>query len=235
MKSWTTKKGTRIFQLLGGRCNVYAIATNDGIILVDTGKSEAYTRLIKRLKELGISEISHLFLTHTHFDHCQSAHKLKNKFACKIIASEKAVKFAAAGYTQIPEGSLPALKTLSRLGQKIGKQRFGYTPFHIDMPIKEKTQLTAHIYIIETPGHSIDSITIVVDNEIALVGDNLLGMFKNSVYPPFVDDEAQMINSWNLLLESKCCWFLPGHRKPIHRKLLEKEYQKFRMRSVHES
>jgi glyoxylase-like metal-dependent hydrolase (beta-lactamase superfamily II) len=51
-------------------------------------------------------EITFLALTHTHYDHCQSAKKIKNKYHCKIIVSNSAVSSIKDGYTTLPSGTL---------------------------------------------------------------------------------------------------------------------------------
>lgn len=63
-----------------------------------------------------------------------------------------------------------------------------------------------------------------MDNEIAIVGDAMFGVFNNSVSPPYADDTEKMIESWGKLLNSGCNIFLPGHGKAIKRSLLEKEF-----------
>lgn len=66
-----------------------------------------------------------------------------------------------------------------------------------------------------------------MDNEIAIVGDTMFGVFKNSIFPPYSDDTVKMIESWGRLLNTDCIIFLPGHGKEINRKLLQKEYEKY--------
>ncbi len=85
------------------------------------------------------------------------------------------------------------------------------------------------VKIINTPGHSIDSISIIIDDEIAIVGDTLFGKFKNSVFPPFADDVSVMIESWGKLLQTGCKLFLPGHGGEVNRRLLQKEYDKYKV------
>ena len=110
---------------------------------------------------------------------------------------------------------------------RIGKRRFGYQPFIPDMWISGETILEGFpIQIIPTPGHSKGSISIIVDKEIALVGDTLFGVFRNSVFPPFADDVKEMVKSWGLLLDTRCCIFLPGHGSEIKRELLQKKSDK---------
>jgi len=120
-------------------------------------------------------------------------------------------------------------KMISRFGRVIGERKYGYQPFHPDILVQGNHDLYSFeidIKIIETEGHSLDSISIIVDNEIAIVGDAMFGVFKNSIFPPYADDTVAMIKSWGKLLESKCNLFLPGHGKEVKRELLQKEYDK---------
>lgn len=42
-----------------------------------------------------------------------------------------------------------------------------------------------------------------------------------NLYPPFAEDEAQTLQTWNRLLESGCPCFYPSHGKPVSREKLE--------------
>lgn len=77
-----------------------------------------------------------------------------------------------------------------------------------------------------TPGHSIGSMSIIVDNEVAIVGDSMFGVFKWSVFPPFAEDCKQMIQSWGKLLETNCSIFIPSHGTENNRLLVQKDYKK---------
>lgn len=232
MKSWSTQKNCQITQILSGRSNAYLIEKEDNIILVDTGKKSALKKLSQNLKKLNIdiNRINCLVLTHTHFDHCQSAWEIKEKSGCKIIVSGKASEFIQDGYTPLPHGTNMFTKLISGAGKFVGKRNFGYTPFKPDVLIENDfvpDNFGSKIKIIETPGHSVDSISLLLDEEIAIVGDTVFGIFKNSVFPPFSDDIEKMIESWRKLLNSNCSVFLPGHGKEIKRDLLQNEYLKY--------
>jgi hypothetical protein len=53
--------------------------------------------------------------------------------------------------------------------------------------------------------------SLIVDNEIALVGDVMFGVFNWSVFPPFADDVPTLEKSWGKLAKSGCKMYLPGH------------------------
>jgi glyoxylase-like metal-dependent hydrolase (beta-lactamase superfamily II) len=230
--SWTTKNGYKISQVLSGRSNAYLILKNHSVILVDTGKKTAFQALLRNIGSLNvnINNISYLILTHTHFDHCQSAKKIKEKSNCKIIASSAVIDSVKKGYTKLSDGTFLITKLIAQIGRLLGKNKFGYEPFHSDILVKDSYDLKIEdnrIRIMETNGHSADSISILVDNEIAIVGDAIFGVFKNSIFPPYSDDVSKMVESWRKLLASDCIFFLPGHGKEVKRNLLQKEYKKY--------
>ena len=232
MKNLTTKKGTTIYRILSGRSNSYLISTPEYNILVDTGKSSAYKRLLAGINSLKLknNRIDFLILTHTHFDHCQNAAIIKEKYQCKIILSEKDEEFIRQGYTPLPRGTNFFTKIISAFGNHILWESCRYRPFVGDVLIKDSLdfeKLFSDIRIIKTEGHSPGSISIIVDNEIAIVGDAMFGVFKNSVFPPFADNPNELIKSWNILLNTGCDIFLPGHGSNIMRGILKKDYDKY--------
>ena len=232
MKSWNTKKGSRIIKVLSGRSNAYLILKDHDAILVDTGKTSSLKTLKKNLNSLNISieDISFIILTHTHFDHCQSAEKIKEISDCKIIISGAAEDSVRNGYTKLPDGSFLITKLIARIGRLIGKSKFGYEPFRHDILVNGDFDIkvgNSEIKIVKTTGHSADSVSILVDSEIAIVGDVMFGVFNNSVFPPYLEDTKEMIESWKKLLNTGCKIFLPGHGKEINRNLLQKEYEKY--------
>jgi glyoxylase-like metal-dependent hydrolase (beta-lactamase superfamily II) len=232
MKEWTTKNGYRIIQILSGRSNAYLVLKDKFVILIDTGKESEFERILKNIcfLELSVNCITHLVLTHTHFDHCQLAKKIKDISLCKIIVSHFANIPIRNGYTEIPKGTTFITRLLSKLGRSIGKRKFGYTSFKPDILLQGDYVLNGthnQIKIFETPGHSGDSVSVIIDDDVAIVGDLLFGIFKNSVFPPFADNIPTMIKSWNSLLNTGCNVFLPGHGREINKELLNKQYDKY--------
>lgn len=227
MKTFTTNSGITIQQVLSGRNNVFLIITENGNILVDTGMKGVYKRLTSNIANRAIDL---LILTHSHFDHCQNAHKLKQQFGCPILSNSAESKFSQKGFTPLPAGTNSFTRLLIRIGNKLNQRRFSYTPFLTDLAFNKDIHLSEYdnkLAVIATPGHSIGSISVVVDDEIAIVGDALFGVFNSSVFPPFADDVQMMIRSWGRLLQTNCTTYLPGHGNPVSRRRLEKAYLKY--------
>ena len=223
MNQWRLGNGARIIQVLGGRSNVYLIKCHTQKVLIDTGKNNVWKKLIKKLNALGISSIDWLILTHTHFDHCRNAAQLQQKYDCKIMVSKQAQTFIQNGFTPLPSGTNFLTGIISQLGKLLGPKRFSYQPFQVNEFVSSnKTVETGLIKmdLIPTPGHSSDSLSIVVNNDIALVGDTLFGVFPKSVMPPYADDIRLLKLQWQKLIDTGCNIFLPGHGRPVSKELL---------------
>ena len=54
----------------------------------------------------------------------------------------------------------------------------------------------------------------------------LFNIFPWTVYPPFANDEAELLKSWEKLLSTGCQTFYPGHGKPFSRKKFRKFFDK---------
>jgi len=232
MRNWKLKNGYTIFQVLILRSNCFLISCPNGNILVDTGIKGSRTRLMKNIKSLNLpnSKIDFLILTHSHFDHCRNARYLQENENCKIIMSENEAEYARTGYTTLPEGTIQLTKLVSVLGNIIGEKGFGFDVFNPDILVKENLSLSESgfdIEIIATPGHSIGSLSVIVNNEIAIVGDTMFGVFKNSIFPPFADNTRELIASWKKLFNTGCYLFLPGHGTAIKRELVKSELEVF--------
>lgn len=77
----------------GENSNVYAIDTGEGIVLIDSGYDLLQMSTIKEsLKNwnLGSKPITHVFITHSHFDHTGNAHFFENEGSILHAGNEDA-------------------------------------------------------------------------------------------------------------------------------------------------
>ncbi|HPM88767.1 MAG TPA: MBL fold metallo-hydrolase [Bacteroidales bacterium] len=227
MKTWSTSTGNKVIQILSGRSNVFLLANNQSRILIDTGPGSMWTALQRRLDRLQIRQVDLLILTHSHFDHAANAARIKEKYKARVIIHQTETKYLASGDNILPVGTNIVAKFLVKTIAKQFNSIAGYSPCDYDITFDYSFELTDYGfngYLVHTPGHTQGSISVIIDNEIALVGDTMFGIFWGTVFPPFASDQNLLIKSWGKLLETRCRLFIPSHGSANKRHLVEKDY-----------
>lgn len=228
MQKWITKSGCTVYQTTKGRGNSYLVL-DDGIsILVDTGLAKSRVKLMEKLDDLlDKRSLSYLILTHSHYDHVENAAVIKKEYGAKIIIQRNESELIKQGNTPILNGTNFITSILVAMGRRINRLN-NYQKVHPDIIVDKEYSLSPNCYLIHTPGHTSGSMSLIVDDEVALVGDAMFGVFRWSVFPPFADNVPLMIRSWAKLLNTGCDIFLPSHGTFNSRKLLEKQYEKYK-------
>jgi hydroxyacylglutathione hydrolase len=225
MKTWTTASGCTVTRILFGRSNVFMLSGKKSRILIDTGYSGEGKRLLKRLGRTGPPDA--VIMTHTHFDHAGNAGRLKDRFSPVFIVQETEKNFLESGDSPIPGGTMAWSRFIYRLGAERVPQWFHVRGVGADVIFDEQYDLSpfgVNAFILFTPGHSSGSSSIIVDHEIALVGDTMVGT-PLKVFPAWGNDPAEIIRSWKKLLDTGCHAFLPSHGLTISRDRLDREYR----------
>lgn len=229
MKKWKTKSGIEVIQILSGRCNVFLLSNERKNILIDTSVKRLRKKLEKRLDLLGIKSIDYLILTHSHFDHAANAQWIKQRFNSKIIIQSEEEKYLLTGENIIPKGTTFLTRPLINILGKRLFHLFKYEPCKPDIVVDSHYDLNAfveNLYLLHSPGHTIGSMSVIVDDEIAFVGDTMFGLLEWSVFPPYANDIEMMIKSWGQLLETNCSEFIPSHGTANSRLLVKRDYNK---------
>jgi len=194
-------------------------------LLIDCSSKRYRRQLVWSLAKLGISHIDALILTHAHFDHAGNSHYIQNRFGATVIIHQDEMTFLQNGYAPFPKGTNWLTQFIINHFGNLAASFGTYPACQADQSVDKTFSLDIYGFkgfIIHTPGHSRGSISIIVDDEIALVGDALFGVFPGSVFPPFADNESQLIHSWQLLLNTKARQFMPSHGRPRSRELFQK-------------
>jgi len=225
MKKWVTAGGTTIYRVLPGRSNVFLVSGGGKNMLVDTSPANRWGALCRRLKQLNINRLDYLVLTHSHFDHAANASKVRETFGAKVLVHESEEVVLSAGENVMIKGSNAFSMILVNLFAKSLLRRRKYEPCAADLIVNSSFSFPGEglrIYLVHTPGHTHGSVSLIVDDEIALVGDAMFGVFPWSVLPPYAENVDLLRESWETLLATGCNLFLPSHGSSRTRAQLER-------------
>ena len=141
--------------------NCYALEISKGYLLIDVGMPGTFGELVSVLKRKSVplEKIRFLVVTHFHPDHCGIAQELKNAGVALLLGDIQERRLAEAnrtlaefaGYLQITDVGNTVVATDDRAAWKMATGIDGV--------------------LLHTPGHSDDSVSVVIDGVGAFVGD----------------------------------------------------------------
>jgi len=174
--------------------NYYLIEAKNGKLLVDCGWPGTLPKFMAELKRKGIpiKDIKYLLITHFHPDHAGLAQELKNQ-GLKLIVLECQVDFITPFADFFTGKNLPyvTITQNDNLTLKLEHSR----AFLASLGLNGE--------IIHTPGHSDDSVTLVLDEGSVFTGD---------LHPAFMNIEDVVTReSWDKMRQHKVTRIFPGH------------------------
>jgi glyoxylase-like metal-dependent hydrolase (beta-lactamase superfamily II) len=176
----------------------YLIDLGQGKLLVDAGWVGYLAQFANRLKayQLDFSDIHYIMFTHHHPDHAGLVQTVKRLSGAKLIIHEKQIPYLAqlAAYFQNNREFEPVVVNTDDLAS----------------PDRNKlAEIGIKGEIVETPGHSDDSISLVLDSGAAFVGDlTPLGLASDEKRP-------ELLSSWKKLVERKVHTVYHAHADPF--------------------
>ena len=150
----------------------YLIEEDNHIIIIDPGDSEIAKKIINEMHYV----VDFCILTHEHCDHSYGCSSIKEAFGCNIISSENcnvSLMNTRKNFSQYYDAFIE-IQT-----QYPAEEQGRIEPFKTNSDIvfvdeKRIDWMQHQIYLKETPGHSLGSICILIDDSILFSGDTLL-------------------------------------------------------------
>ena len=182
----------------------YLVDVGKGMLLVDAGWVDSFNQFEHQLKAYKIpySEIKYVMMTHHHPDHAGLIQKVKRLSGARqlIPAVQLAYLPAVAAFHK----NLPEFEPL-----ELGKR---------DVVNPDRAMLHSlgiRGEIVATPGHSPDSVSLVMDSGATFVGDLRL--------PGMVTEEnvAEIRASWQRLAEHVAKEIYPAHGNPFDIRMVD--------------
>lgn len=182
-----------------GNTNTYYVKGDDVGVLVDTDWAGTLPAFFKEIKRQGISidSIKYLLITHYHPDHMGIAGELMELGVQLVVMDiqQEYIHFSDSIFAKDKRVSFKPIEQEKTLIISCEESR-GFL-----------AQLGIQGEIISTPGHSDDSISLLLDEGIAIVGD----LYPLGAAPAFQDETIN--SSWKKILSYNVKKVFYGHAK----------------------
>ena len=195
----------------------------EGTILIDGGAPKQARNFMKGIETLSIKpeDIQLIVITHGHWDHIGSAKEIKEITGAKIALHRNEKDWLEKSLKPLP----PAVTLWGHIFAKIMAI---FVPLihvpaaDVDVVLGDE-ELSLADYgipgrIIPTPGHSMGSVSVLLETGDAFVGDLAMNGFPLRIgpgLPIFAEDLQKVKKSWQLLLERGAVTVYPAHGKPF--------------------
>ncbi len=213
-----------------GITKVYLLPCSGGYLLIDTGYPSDYNTFRASLDRAGvpIKRIKYLLLTHYHDDHAGFANVLKKDYRITLIVQRQSIPLLAQGDSGKEEEGCYITRRMRLLFSlfELFHRHFTYPPVEIDSSdlivdgddrvILRRLGVDADI--LYTPGHSIDSMSVLRDDGSAFVGDAAMNFMKfagTRYRPIYYSDLPETYRSIRKLIASGATTIMPAHGKPF--------------------
>ena len=217
-----------------GTCKTYLIEGTGGIVLVDAGNRGCQKAFFNGLAKWGLSpdDVRLIVVTHVHFDHVGSLRAIRDACRCPVAVHESESSLLASGQVVIPPGVTRLTRAASSLGRAVGPRLFRFESVEPDILVQKSFDLTEFGLIgslVSTPGHTEGSISLLLDDGRAFIGDVAVNPWPfdwGKIFPPFAEDAGRLLETWFQLLTSGARYFYPAHGQPFSARRLIRAYRK---------
>ena len=215
--------------------NTWIYPAKGGWVMVDTGYENSYASVVKNLRKLLIQpeKIRYIFLTHAHDDHAGFLEEWMTRHPdTQVIAHRKAIDGLHRGQNSFEGGCSTLLAFLfCQLMALLGNGDHRYPKLSEEhlakiLILNEENQAQMETAlngkILFTPGHTEDSISLLVDGNLFCGDAAMNGLPSSHKITIWVEDKAAFEKSWDVMLASGADRIYPAHGKPFIPKLLAK-------------
>lgn len=180
--------------------NFWVVSAGRSRILVDLGWPGRVAALLANLDRMGVplAELRYGMATHYHIDHAGAAQDLKQRGVPLLVMEEQI-------------GAIPLMKQWTKPADNYTEIT---THDNVIISTSESRQLLGNIgiagEIVHTPGHSDDSVSLVLDIGCAFTGDLTMESMVAG------EDPAVVARSWQILRDRGVTTIYGGHGAPYY-------------------
>jgi hydroxyacylglutathione hydrolase len=213
----------RIHPLRCGLGTAFLIETPKGLYLIDSGSPGQQNRVLKKMREIGRSDLKLIWVTHAHYDHYGSAAALRELTGARIGVHSADAADMAAGRSLIGSSRrygfiYPPAQRMAMLINPLAK-----TP--PDFTLEDGDTLAAYglnAVVLHTPGHTPGHSCLRLEGGIVFAGDLLGGFPRPALQSLLATDWRQLPGSLAKLRAAGAKWVYLGHSpRPLEGSLLQ--------------
>jgi len=222
-----------IIRIKSGITNLYLIKGEDGYLLIDAGyKFKILEKWLKTLN-IGWDEIKFILITHHHLDHVLALNSVREHTNATLVFHREelsALKTGSSPRKLIPLNFRVCLLMLLSSFSKTKPVNIDEKDFIVNKDTDVLRDFGIPGKILHTPGHTQGSISLLLDDGSAFVGDvamnyfRLLGLKKR---PLVAENYEAVFKSWEKLLSAGAKRIFPSHGEPFSASELEIALQLF--------
>ncbi len=231
---------------IGNRVNNnYIVKLKKGFLLIDTGYPEQFNSFKKKLRDqnIGLKDIFYILLTHAHDDHAGFLNELLDYTDAKVILHHLAVDRLKKGQNSFDGGCTSYLAlTFCRIMKLLGKGEHKFPPVDrserymiIDDSTKQIIEKELSGTIINLPGHTIDSIGLLLKDGSLFCGDAAMNGFPSlNRITIWIENINNFQRSWEVMIKKNPSKIYPSHGRPFMKEDLKRNLNKINNLNLYE-
>ena len=203
----------RVHRIPMGLAPGYLVENPEGLVLVDAGSIHQESRIMDAMQRLGRDDLRLIFITHAHLDHYGSAAALRALTSAPIAVHRLDGKPMANGQSPIGSAHHWQGQALQILMDALGPV-LQPRPTHPDILLEDGDDLLQfglEATVVHTPGHTFGSATLLLEGQVAFVGDLLSNTGHPHVQQYLAQDWTALQRSVQVIQALRPEWTYTGH------------------------
>ena len=214
---------SRVHAVPLGLSEAYLLESDTGLVLVDAGSPHQERLILRHLRALGSDNLKLIFITHAHLDHYGSAAALRRLTGAPVAIHRADAEALARGETRL--GSAQGRGKLMAVLLPLVELFFRPEPVTPDLLLEDGdcfADFGLEARVIHTPGHTLGSSCLIVEERLGFVGDMLSNTSRPHLQSLYAEDWSLLKQSYARLQGIELETVYPGHgRRPVSGKVLQ--------------